>query len=117
MKTVKIKTKPVKPEATPPPSAPATITHIGEPFPPDILLDLAQQEPNRRVLLNYSDVIKTLRDEKNFTFREIAEWLKDYNVETDHNAVYREYTRCMPDDEAHDVAIADEEREREESGI
>jgi hypothetical protein len=109
------RTQPVKPEATPQPSAPVTITHEGEPFPPDILLDLAEKEPNRRELVEYGAVIRVLRDEKKFTFREIAEWLKDYNVEADHNAVYREYTRCMPDDVAHGEAMADEEVEKEEA--
>lgn len=109
------KTQPDKPEATPQPSAPVTITHEEEPFPPDILLDLAEKEPNRRELIEYANVICVLRDEKKFTFREIAEWLKNYNVETDHNAVYREYTRCMPEDVARDEAMADEELERNEA--
>jgi hypothetical protein len=108
------KTQPAKPEATPQPSAPVTITHEGEPFPPHILFDLAEKEPNRLELVEYADVICVLRDEKKFTFREIAEWLNNYNVETDHNAVYREYTRCMPEDVARGEALADEELEREE---
>jgi hypothetical protein len=111
------RTQPAKPEATPQPSAPArTITHEGEPCPPDILFDLARQEPNRRVLDEYHDVIRVLRDEKKFTFREIAEWLDNHHVEADHNAVYREYTKAMPDDVAHDVALADEHTEEQESG-
>ena len=63
-----------------------------------MLLERAEQESTRRALAEYSEVIRTLRDEKNFTFREIAEWLKDYNVEADHNAVYREYTKGMPEE-------------------
>jgi hypothetical protein len=111
-------TKPAKPEATPQPSAHVTITtsHEGEPWPPDMLLERAEQEPNRRTLAEYNAVIHTLRDEKKFTFREIAEWLQNYNVEADHNAVYREYTKGMPDDVARNEAEADDQVEREEAG-
>jgi hypothetical protein len=112
------KTQPVKQGASPQPPAPATntISHDGEPWPPDLLLERAEQESARRALADYSAVIRTLRDEKNFTFREIAEWLKDYYVEADHNAVYREYTKGMPEEVARDVAEADEHIENEESG-
>ena len=112
------KTQPVTPEATPRSPAPVTITtsHEGEPWPPDMLLERAEQEPNRRALAEYGAVIQVLRNEKSFTFREIAEWLKNYNVEADHNAVYREYTKGMPDDVAHDEAEADDQVEREETG-
>ena len=112
------KTQPVKPEATPQPSAPVTTspTPEGEPCPPDLLLEFAERESVRRVLADYNPVIRTLRDEKNFTFREIAAWLKEYNVQADHNAVYREYTKGMPDDLARDEAEADEHIEQEESG-
>ena len=110
------RTQPAKPEATPQPSAPVTTTHEGEPWPPDMLLDAAMNEPNRRVLDEYHDVICVLRDEKKFTFREIAEWLDNHHVKADHNAVYREYTKAMPDDVAHDVALADEHIEEVEAG-
>ena len=85
-------------------------------WPPDLLLERAEQESTRRALAEYSEVIRTLRDEKNFTFREIAEWLKDYNVEADHNAVYREYTKGMPEEIAISEVEADEHVEQEESG-
>jgi hypothetical protein len=120
MKTIKMKnekTQPVKPEATPQPSAPAVISHAGEPWPPDMLLDLAYKEPNRRALADYNPVIRILRDEKKFTFREIAEWLRNYHVEADHNAVYREYTKGMPDDVAHDEALVDEHLEKQSQGL
>ena len=117
-KTKVKKTRLAKPEVAPQPYTPTTITvsHDGEPWPPDMLLKRAEQEPARRTLADYNAVIRALRNEKNFTFREIAEWLKDYNVEADHNAVYREYTNGMPDDIARDVAEADEHVEREELG-
>jgi hypothetical protein len=67
-------------------------------------------------LSDYSAVIQTLRDEKNFTFREIAQWLEGHHVLADHNAVYREYTKGMPIELARDEALSDEEVEQEESG-
>lgn len=81
-----------------------------------MLLERAEEESVRRALAEYDAVIRTLRDEKNFTFREIAEWLNNYNVQTDHNAVYREYTKEMPEDMARSEAEADEHIEQEESG-
>jgi hypothetical protein len=116
-KTKNKKTQLAKPEATPQPSAPVTTVHEGEPGSPFFLLGLAEQEPNRRELAEYGAVIQVLRDEKKFTFREIASWLQGHNVEADHNAVYREYTRGMPDDVAYGEAVADEETEREEGNL
>ena len=114
MSKIRVKsTQPASPEATPQPAAPV---HTNEPCPPDILLDLALQEPNRRSLIEYGKVIRTLRNQKKFTFREIAAWLKQYNVEADHNAIYREYTRTMPEEAAQAVAMAEEELERREEG-
>ena len=117
-KTKVKKTQPVKPEATPQPAAPTTVTisHDGEPWPPDLLLEHAEQEPIRRALSEYNAVIRTLRDEKNFTFREIANWLQDHHVLADHNAVYREYTKGMPEELAIGEAEHDEHIEQEESG-
>jgi transposase-like protein len=80
-----------------------------------MLLEMAEREPDRRPLVEYSDVICVLRDEKKFTFREIAEWLRERGVEADHNAVYRAYTRGMPVDAAYGEARADEELEMEEA--
>ena len=85
-----------------------------EPCSPHVLLEQAMQEPNRRPLREYHDTIQVLRDEKRFTFREIADWLSNYNVEADHNAVYREYTRHMPDAVADDVAQEDAHMEEED---
>src|SRR5579863_9112160 len=63
--------------------------------PPEYLLQEAKNEPQRRVLDDYGDVISLLRDEKRLTFREIAEWLNGYGFEVDHNAVYREYAKGL----------------------
>ena len=66
--------------------------------PPDYLLEEAKKERNKKLLLDYSDTICLLRDEKGFTFREIAEWLTVNGVDTDHNAVYRAYIKGMPEE-------------------
>jgi hypothetical protein len=110
--------KPTKPETALQPTAPQTpITVLGEdePFPSDLLLELAEREPIRQRLSDYAATIRVLRDEKNFTFREIAEWLKSHNIQADHNAVYREYTKEMSPEEAQDAALADEQAEGSET--
>lgn len=111
------KVEPAKPNAPTQPTAPVTsvISQSGEPCPPDIVLQEALLEPCRRPLTEYADAIQVLRNEKKFTFREIADWLKNYNVETDHNAVYREYTKAMPDREAEWVAQEDDHIEEAEA--
>jgi len=74
------------------------VTHLEFP-PPEYLLGEAQKEPNRKLLEDYRETIGVLRDEKGFSFREIAEWLTQNGVEADYNAVYRVYTKGMPEDE------------------
>lgn len=81
--------------------------------PPDVLLRFAEDEEPRRVLDDYAQVIHTLR-EKNFTFREIAEWLQGHGFEVDHNAVWRAYAKTVPDHEALLAAEADDKLEEEE---
>ena len=117
MKTTKFKiTQAANPEITPQPPASVTPVLEGEPCPPDMLLELAAQEPSRRALKEYAGVIRVLRNQKQFTFREIAAWLRGYNIEADHNSVYREYTRAMPEDVALAVAMAEEEEEHRREG-
>jgi hypothetical protein len=116
MRTKKQTSASAKAEQKPEASAPPQIDRGGEPFPPEMLLELAKQEQDRRPLRDYYEVICELRDVKKFTFREIAEWLNNHNVDTDHNAVYREYTRAMPDSVAEGEALADRYTERAEGG-
>lgn len=71
------------------------------------------EEPDRRLLEEYGDTIRLLRDEKRFTFREIAVWLQEHGVECDHNSVYREYTKGLSDQDERSVALADAEEEHE----
>ncbi len=82
--------------------------------PPDMVLQAAKDESPQRILDDYTAAIHELR-EKNFTFREIAEWLKKFGFNVDHNAVWRAYAKTVPDYEAHLEAEADEKLENEEA--
>jgi len=53
----------------------------------------AQKEPPRRGLGDYQETIRLLREEKGFSLREIAAWLRERGVNVDHNAVWRTYSR------------------------
>ena len=79
-----------------------------EPPRPETLLDMAEAEADKTLLGDYIDTIRVLRQDKGFSYREIAEWLSENGVPTDHNAVYREYM-----DWARDPAAYDLERERD----
>jgi hypothetical protein len=81
---------------------------------PDALLHEAESENPRRILGQYNNTIRVLKESKRFTFREIAEWLSERGIPCDHNGVYREYIRHLdPQDVAHstqeDDAIEEEE--------
>jgi hypothetical protein len=80
---------------------------------PDELLAAALNEPSPRLLDDYAESIHALR-EKHFSFREIAEWLKQYGFDVDHNAVYRAYAKTVPDDIAEQAARDDEQTEDDE---
>ena len=58
-----------------------------------------------------------MKDKKNFTFREIAEWLTKRGIHCDHNAVYRQYTTYMDDHECEQVAEEDQVEEKEQHEI
>ncbi len=84
--------------------------------PPEIVAAAAREETSPRLVADYYEAIVTLRDEKRFTFREIAEWLaKKFGIEADHNAVYRAYVKGMDDYGAALAAQADDEDEREDA--
>ena len=55
----------------------------------------AQKEQRRLGLDVYADTIRLLKDEKDFSLREIAAWLKERGVEVDHNAVWRTYSKSI----------------------
>lgn len=84
-------------------------------YPPaEAVAEAARGEPNPRLVADYIEAITVLRDEKGFTFREIAQWLtKRFGIEADHNAVYRAYTKGMDDHAAAFAAIDDQEDEQE----
>ena len=67
---------------------------------PERLVEMAMEEADRRILDDYADAIRVLRDDKRFTFREIAQWLKQKGVQTDHNSVYRAYRKHLPPEAA-----------------
>ena len=98
----KLKTAPaaktVRHETTTEPTATGLV-----PPAPDRLLELAMSEADRRILDDYADTIRVLRDEKRFTFREIAEWLKQHGIKTDHNTIYRAYRKMLPSHAAEEL--------------
>jgi hypothetical protein len=66
---------------------------------PDAFLEEAKREPKRQLIHDHIGTIKTLRNEKRFTFRAIAEWLTKRGIETDHSAVYRAFLGAIPQDQ------------------
>ena len=84
------------------------------PAPPDIVLREALNEPSPRLLDDYIEAIQALKN-KRFTFREIAEWLQQFGIEADHNAVYRAYSKTVSDYEAAIEGEEDEQLERQEA--
>ena len=65
---------------------------------PDAFLEEAKNEPKRKLISDHIKTINTLREEKRFTFRAIAEWLTKRGIETDHSSVYRAYLAAIPED-------------------
>jgi hypothetical protein len=56
----------------------------------------AEKEPRRRDLEDYRETIRVLKEEKGFTFREIAAWFQQRGVSIDHNAAWRAYSKTTP---------------------
>jgi hypothetical protein len=77
----------------------ATPTPLPDVPAPDAFLTEAKNEPKRKLITDHIRTITVLRDEKRFTFRQIAEWLTDKGVETDHSSVYRAYMAAVPDEQ------------------
>ena len=65
---------------------------------PQQVLAEAVQEPRRRGLADYQEAIRVLKEEKDFSFRDIAVWLQQRGLKVDHNAVWRAYTRTAPEE-------------------
>jgi hypothetical protein len=64
---------------------------------PQQLLAEAVQEPRRRGLADYQEAIRVLKEEKDFSFRDIAAWLQQRGLKVDHNAVWRAYSKTAPE--------------------
>lgn len=77
--------------------------------PPDVLLQMAEEEPLRFEMSDYIEAIRHLKDEKNFSFRQIADWMSRKGLKCDHNAIYREYTK-LPEQ----IDLEKEQRELEQ---
>ena len=65
---------------------------------PQQVLAEAVQEPRRRGLADYQDAIRVLKEEKEFSFRDIAVWLQQRGLKVDHNAVWRAYSKAAPEE-------------------
>ena len=70
---------------------------------------IAKQEEDRRPADTHIRTIRVLRDEKQFTFQEISDWLKDYGIIVDRNTVYRAYMNHLPEEEEHRLINANKE--------
>ena len=64
---------------------------------PQQVLAEAVQEPRRRGLADYQEAIRVLKEEKEFSFRDIAVWLQQRGLKVDHNAVWRAYSKTAPE--------------------
>ncbi len=113
MKNRKPKTKQIAPKPSPPPRGnddkpPAVPAPLADIPAPDAFLAEATNEPKRKLITDHTRTIKVLRDEKRFTFRQIAEWLTDRGIETDHSSVYRAYMSAVPDEQRDPITDWDE---------
>jgi hypothetical protein len=98
---MKRKSSKSKVKAVPEPAAdphPGVVVSPIECPPREAFLAEARKEPKRKLLLDHSATITMLRDEKSFTFREIAEWFCKRGFQTDHSAVYRAYLSAVPEE-------------------
>lgn len=66
---------------------------------PDAFLEEAKKEPKRLLISDHIKTINLLRNEKRFTFREIAEWFEKRGFDVDQSAIYRAYMRDIPDNQ------------------
>ncbi len=56
----------------------------------------AEKEPRRRGVEDYQETIRLLKEDKGFSFREIAAWLQERGLNIDHNAAWRAYSKTIP---------------------
>jgi hypothetical protein len=55
----------------------------------------AEKEPSHKGLDHYFEAIRVLKEDKGFSYREIAAWLQQRGLNVDHNAVWRAYSKTM----------------------
>jgi hypothetical protein len=72
----------------------------------------AEKEPRRRGLEDYVETIRLLKEEKGFSFREIAAWFQQRGVNIDHNAAWRTYSKTTPSDSGGSIAEQNDRYER-----
>jgi hypothetical protein len=60
---------------------------------PEQLRAEAENEKPRRGLDAYRETIRVLKEDKDFSFREIAAWFQQRGVNIDHNAAWRAYAK------------------------
>lgn len=112
----KTEASPLPPE---PVQAPPTVTSSFLPdeyeMPdPERLLEEALGEPSYHNISMYRSSICVLK-RKGFSFREIAQWLSNRGINSDHNSVYRVYLKGMSDDEIADFQQREQEEAEEEA--
>ena len=61
----------------------------------DKVLAAAKAAPQKIQLEEFRDAVETLR-EKGYTWREIADFLNEQGVQTDHTRVYRTFEKWLP---------------------
>ena len=96
-KSESAKTKPANSEESKSAVKPVRANQTADTPNPNAFLEEAKLEPKRVLMSDYSETITLLRNEKRFTFREIAAWLTERGIEADHSAVYRAYLAAIPE--------------------
>jgi leucyl aminopeptidase (aminopeptidase T) len=82
---------------------------------PQQVLAEAVQEPRRHGLADYQEAIRVLKEEKEFSFREIAVWLQQRGLKVDHNAVWRAHSNTAPEVAGHRAHQRSERLERQQA--
>ena len=72
----------------------------------------AEKEQPRRGLGEYSETIRVLKEDKGFSFREIAAWFQERGVNIDHNAAWRAYSKAATGGYSRNVSEQIERYER-----
>jgi hypothetical protein len=75
----------------------------------------AEKELRRRGLEDYSEVIRVLKEEKGFSFREIAAWFRQRGLRIDHNAVWRTYSKATLSGQCGESTEQNERYERQQA--